>query len=80
MGRTNRNILLALILAVPLSVIATSIYIFYPLIWAIVTSQEGAGIGSGIGGGGVGLMLILGAMFFLIIFSFLQWKATLKTA
>lgn len=74
MSRTNRNFLLALIVAIPLSLVATVFYIVYPLIWAIVTSHDGAGIGAGIGGGGVGILLTLATLFFLIIFTLLQWK------
>jgi hypothetical protein len=73
MSRTSRNFLLALILAIPLSLVATAVYIFYPLIWATVTSHEGAGIGAGFGAA-TGILLLLGALLLLIIFALLQWK------
>lgn len=47
---TSRNVVLALVFSLILTFVAAIIYIFYPLIVAIISNREGAGIGAANGG------------------------------
>jgi hypothetical protein len=69
---TGRNVLLALVLSLILSIIGTGIYIIYPLIMAILRNDEGVGIGAT--GGGLKAFFIIEPILFIIIFALLQWK------
>jgi hypothetical protein len=62
------------LLSIILSLVGGGLYVFYPLIKAMLTSGGGAGIGSG--GGVLIVVILLIPLLFLIIFSLLQSKST----
>jgi hypothetical protein len=84
---TGRNMLLALLLSLPLTLALTVLYTFYPLISAILSlvwtgiASSGAdtsgvvAVAGGVSGSFLKMLVILGAVIFLIVFSLLQKRS-----
>ncbi len=67
---TGKNILLALLLSLFITLIIGIIWVFYPLLTVIISNQEGSGIGGA--GGSLSFSLVaIEVVLFIIIFAVL---------
>lgn len=68
-----RNVLLALLLSLVFTFIATVVYIFHPLIIMFFINREGSDLGSA--SGALNFLLIIEPLLFVTFFAVLQWRS-----
>lgn len=87
MDLTVRNIFLSVVLSLALSFVLSVLYVFYPVLWAIVggifrsafsrsPQSEGiAAVGAGMSESFFGIVVVTASILFLVIFTLLQRRS-----